>query len=66
MLPMVSQLGDLGCGSGVALSVLPAVCLFIRSKKDAPVMEPGVTCASSYCLWGEGAKGHPPAGSWAC
>lgn len=32
-LPTVSQLVDLVCGSGVALSVLPPVCLFIHSKK---------------------------------
>lgn len=62
-LPMVSQLVDLVCGSEVALSLLPPLCLFIRSKKNAPVMEPGATSASTYCLWSERAKGHPLVGS---
>lgn len=62
-LPMVSQLVDLVCAEEVALSVLPSVCLSIFSKKKAPVMEAGATSASTYCLRGERAKGHPPAGS---
>lgn len=63
---VVSQMVNLVCGSEVALSVLPPVCLFIYIKKNAPVMEPGATSASTYCLWGAGAKGHPPAASWGC